>query len=198
MSEEKRMIKSYEVRHSVFLGDRETVFAIDKSALMPYMVSDCTDVGGLGMRLYDNALIGDDYLEMMTVFTDRLKAQIQQVRETRAARSIENEPLTAVHCLRSGMNENLEGKVVIIKSSSLRPEYATADHQLVLATGGNGCSPDARGRAVFCTTLYTGERGRWERYDVQGVADMEKLPQWARDAARRLKAPERRQEDMER
>lgn len=192
--EEKRMIENYEVRHSVFLGDREIVFAIDKDAPMPYLVCDCTDMGGFGLLRYDDAIAGDDYLEQMQEFTHRLDRQMQQVREERAQRGIDPVPLGAAQCIPDGMNENLEGKVVIIKASSLRPEYATADHQLMLATGGNGCRPDARGRAVFCTNLYTGKQGRWERYDVQGVAEMSKLPQWAQNAAKKLQRKKYREE----
>lgn len=186
MDEEKRAIENYEVWHSVFLGDREIVFAIDKDAPMPYLVSDYTDLGGFGLLRYDNAIAGDDYLEQMQEFTKRIDRQIQQVRDERAQRGINPAPLTAEHCMANGMSKNLEGKVIVIKASSLRPEYATPDHQLMLADGGNGCRPDARGRAVFCVNLYTGKRGRWERYDVQGMADMDELPQWAQDAARKL------------
>ncbi|MDD4808079.1 MAG: hypothetical protein PHU30_06270 [Oscillospiraceae bacterium] len=194
MEEEKRMIENYEVRHSIFLGNREIVFGIDKNAPLPYLVSDCTDMGGFGLLRYDNAVAGDDYLEQMQEFTKRIDRQIQQVRDERAQRGIDPEPLTIEHCVPNGMAENLEGKVIVIKASSLRPEYATADHQLMLATGGNGCRPDARGRAVFCTSLYTGKQGRWERYDVQGVADVTKLPQWAQDAAQKLQRKKSREE----
>ena len=72
MDEEKRMIEHYEVRQSVILGDREIVFAIDKSAELPYLVCDCTDMGGFGLLRYDNALAGDDYLEQMQEFTGRI------------------------------------------------------------------------------------------------------------------------------
>ena len=197
MDEEKRMIENYEVRQSVILGDREIVFGIDKSAELPYLVCDCMDMGGFGLLRYDNAVAGDDYLEQMKAFTGRIDRQIQQVRDERQQRGIDPAPLAQDYCILGGMERNLEGKVVVIKASSLRPEYATADHQLVLATGGNGCRPDARGRAVFCTNLYTGKQGRWERYDVLGVADMQKLPQWAQDAAKKLQQKKSR-EEMER
>ena len=197
MDEEKRMIENYEVRQSVILGDREIVFGIDKSAELPYLVCDCMDMGGFGLLRYDNAVAGDDYLEQMKAFTGRIDRQIQQVRDERQQRGIDPAPLAQDYCILGGMERSLEGKVVVIKASSLRPEYATADHQLVLATGGNGCRPDARGRAVFCTNLYTGKQGRWERYDVLGVADMQKLPQWAQDAAKKLQQKKSR-EEMER
>ena len=132
MDEEKRMIENYEVRHSVYLGDREILFAVDKDAAMPYLVSNCTDLGGFGLLRYENAIAGDDYLEQMQAFTQRIDRQIQQVREEREQRGIDPAPLTAEHCVQGGMKEDLEGKVIVIKASSLRPEYATADHQLMI------------------------------------------------------------------
>ena len=198
MNEEKRMIETYEVRHAVHLGDREIVFAEDATADYPYLVSDYTSFSDFGLGQYSNVRAGDDYLEMMVMFTERVNTQIAQVLTERKQRGVGATALTQAHCLHTGMEKSLVGQVLVVKPTSLRPEYATADHQLVLATGGNGYTPDARGSAVFCTTLYSGKRGRWERSDVLGVADLGKLPRWARDAAHKLKAAERRKEGMER
>ena len=59
MDEEKRMIENYEVRHSVYLGDREILFGVDKDAAMPYLVSDCTDLGGFGLLRYERLDLPD-------------------------------------------------------------------------------------------------------------------------------------------
>ena len=122
MEEENRMIENYEVRQSVILGDREIVFAIDKDAPMPYLVSDCTEMGGFCLPRYENAVAGDDYLELMQELTGRIDRQIQQVREERTQRGIDPMPLTRDCCIPSGMEQNLAGKVIVIKASSLRPE----------------------------------------------------------------------------
>jgi len=79
-----------------------------------------------------------------------------------------------------GLDFDIEGKVIILKPSSLSPEYRTAINQLQIATSGFGCNPNASGRAVYCTNLYTGVKYRHNRYDVAGVADMSCLPEWAR------------------
>lgn len=39
MSEEKRMIGSYEVEHSIHLGDKEVILGVDKKEQYPFMVS---------------------------------------------------------------------------------------------------------------------------------------------------------------
>ena len=58
-------------------------------------------------------------------------------------------------------DQNLEGKILVLDVIHLTPEYKSADNQLWLATGGFGCSPSLRGKAVFCTALSDNEQYRW-------------------------------------
>ena len=44
---------------------------------------------------------------------------------------------------------------------------------------------------MFGTCLATGERGRWERYDVLGEIKPEKMPEWAKEALTKLKAQQK-------
>jgi hypothetical protein len=96
--------------------------------------------------------------------------------------------LTAADCVPGGLDENLTGKVVVIKPTVLSPEYRTADHQLKIVQGGFGAEPNARGNAVFCKDLYSDKETRFERYDIAGVVDPAKLPQWAKDKLAYLEA----------
>lgn len=41
MSEEKRMLGNYEVVNSIYIGDKEVVFGVDKSDKYPFLVSYC-------------------------------------------------------------------------------------------------------------------------------------------------------------
>ena len=82
----------------------------------------------------------------------------------------------------------------IIAPSSLAAEYRTADCQLGFAVGGFGCSAGARGRAVYFQELYSGERCRWDATDILGIADLDKLPDWAKE---KLKERERTQPKKE-
>jgi len=77
--------------------------------------------------------------------------------------------------------QNLENKVVIINPERLRPEYRTADKQLVLVTGGFGAHANSRGRAVYTTNLYSGKESRWNREDILGVVRPEYMPDWAKE-----------------
>lgn len=62
-----------------------------------------------------------------------------------------------------------------------------------LAEGGFGCSPSARGRAVYATCLGDGERTRWNREDFAGVLKEKFLPGWAQARLEELRRQEQRQ-----
>lgn len=78
----------------------------------------------------------------------------------------------------------------MIDAKPKRYEYQHAAYQLILADGGNGAS-GGRGQAVFGTCLATGERSRWERYDVLGEIRPERMPQWAKEALHTIKNQEK-------
>ncbi len=196
MSDEKRMIENFEVRHSTRLGDREIVVGIDLNAQEPYMICDVNQT--MFHTQFEYAMVSDDYLEIMEEYTKRIKTQIDEVRIKRKEYGVDHHPFTMEHCIPHGMAENLSGKVVIISPKTLRPEYATTDCQLLLAKHGNGCRPDARGQAVFGTNLGNGKTERWERYDLLGVADMTKLPQWALEQLEKIKTKEKQERSQER
>ena len=86
-------------------------------------------------------------------------------------------------------NKSIVDKVVVINAEPKRYEYQHAAYQLVLAEGGNGAT-GGRGQAVFGTCLATGERSRWERYDVLGEIRPERMPQWAKEALHAIKNQE--------
>ena len=118
----------------------------------------------------------------MDVFLQRLQEQTEKVRVFQAERAIPVTVLGREYCLPCS-DESLEGKLVIIRPASLAPEYRTADCQLGYALGGFGCSPGSRGRAVYFEDLFSGKRCRWDRTDILGIADREKLPDWAKEKA---------------
>ena len=94
--------------------------------------------------------------------------QLEKVKEFRAARNIPQVVLGEEDCLPQS-EESFQGKPIVVRSSSLAPEYRTADCQLGFAISGFGCTPGSRGRAVFFQELYSGERCRWDASDILGV-----------------------------
>ena len=189
MDKEKRMVDTYEIRHSIHIGDKEILFGADDTKIdYTYIVCDCTWDNPLGSVQHFNAVSGADYLEMMTEFTDRVKGQIEAVKYERDKMSIPLEPFTLGHCIPNAYGESIENKVVAIRPERLRPEYRTAANQLVLVIGGFGAYANSRGRAVYTVNLYSGEESRWNREDIMGTLKPEHMPDWAKGRLEQIKA----------
>ena len=190
MSEEKRMVGSYEVEQSIFIGEKEVLFGVSKKEEYPFMVCYCDYNNPLSAPWYTEAVGTDDYLEAMELFCDRVQAQIVLTRSEQEKFKFDKTPFTTADCIPDKKSESIIGKVVVIDAEPKRYEYRHAAYQLVLADGGNGAS-GGRGQAVFGTYLATGERSRWERYDVLGEIRPERMPQWAKEALNAIKNQEK-------
>lgn len=187
MDDEKRMVDTYEVKHAIHIGDKEILFGVDdKKTDCPYMVCNCTWDNPLGIDHYFNAVGSADYLEMMTEFTCRVTEQLETVKVEKSKITVPLKPFTLEHCIENNSGHNLENKVVIIRMERLRPEYRTADKQLVLVTGGFGAHANSRGRAVYTTNLYSGKESRWNRGDILGVVKPECMPDWANERLKQI------------
>ena len=97
------------------------------------------------------------------------------------------------HCAHGMYDEDVKGKVLVMKPSTLKEECWSQENQLWLATGGFGCDPKGRGRAIFATCLSDGEQTRWNREDFAGVLDERYLPEWAQEKLAALRAPKQEQ-----
>ena len=180
--DEKRTVNGFEVLFSMHVGPREVLFLLDQdSTEMPYMVGYCDIMPGQGCEQLNEVVGGDDYLEAMEEFLQRVQGQVAQVRAERNRTNEPQEVLGREHCLPSdGTEPDLHGRVVVIRPDALRPEYRNAAQQTVFVTGGFGAAPNARGRAVFGTNVFFGEKSDWWREDVLGILDPAKAPAWVK------------------
>ncbi len=178
MQNEKRMIENFEIIHALQIGAREVVVGV--SPEQEFMCCFCTQDG---MReYYAEAMASDDYLEIMELYADRLKGQVAALQAQRKTLHIPLELLGREHCFPLNDSDDITGKVVAVKPSSLRYEYRRADCQLILVTNGSGARGYSRGTSVYGVNVFTGRRdGRWERRDVLGEVRPECLPQWAKE-----------------
>ena len=178
MPDEKRMIDKFEIIHSLQIGTREVVVGV--SPEQEFMCCFCTQDG---MReYYSEAMASDDYLEIMELYTDRLKGQVAALQSQRKTLHIPLDMLGEEHCLPLLDSDDITGKVVAVKPSSLRYEYRRADCQLILVTNGSGARGYSRGTSVYGVNVFTGRRdGRWARLDILGEVRPECLPQWVKD-----------------
>ena len=160
-----------------------------------YMVCEYNWMNPLGLKETAFTGITNDYIEALEKYTDTVKYYVACAASTRDVRNslhgVEHCVLTEKECVPGGLDGSLEGKVIIIKSEALSPQYQTADYQLRICSGGFGAVPDSRGRAVFCTDLFEDKSSRFEREDVLGVAEISRLPEWARNRIAELQSPEK-------
>ena len=176
---ESDMAGDYRITHQLRIGGRTLVLGHNpEDQETPFLI--CYQDFSLGFPRFTEAVGGDDYLEIVELFSQRLQQQVEAVKQQRAERNLPFAALTREHCRKREPEESLEGKLVIVKASNIAPEYRSADYQLGYALGGFGCKPRAGGRAVFFEELYSGERSRWDIGDILGIADLDKLPEWAK------------------
>ena len=176
---EKRIINGYQEKHSIRIAGHDVIFAENQITNDPYMVCYRRQSNVLFAEYY-NICKTDDYVEAINLFADGIKSFAQIVENERADFEYPAQTLTAADCIPGSLDENLEGKLILIKRETFSPEYQRSEYQLKVCTGGFGASPNSRGNAVFCKSLYSGKESRYERYDVAGVIDPAKLPEWAK------------------
>lgn len=180
---DKRMAGDYEIIQAMMIGDKEIVLGENPndSRGLPYVCAYCED-DGIVVRFYD-AIGGDDYCEIAQEFGQRIAEQAKNTRQSLIDGRdglADGGIITAEQCDAIDSGSELNGKIIVIKPEALRREYRTANHQLKLCVGGFGASSNSRGSACFCTDLRTGKESRFERHDVLGTMEPEKLPQWAK------------------
>lgn len=98
------------------------------------------------------------------------------------------------HCAGNPLEQDYKGKVLVMRPDTLRESCWDPRNMLWLAEGGFGCSPHARGQAVYATCLGDGEKTRWNRSDFAGVLDEQYLPDWAREKLEELRTPQQEQD----
>lgn len=182
MNDEKRMAGNYTIIQALHIGDREIVIGENSENQdgQKYMCAYCT-ANELFAR-YDEVLASDDYPEIVPIYGERVAEQAEKTCVeliTPKIQGIPNAALTAKDCTPVSYDDNLNGKVVVIKPEVLRREYRMATRQIKLCVGGFGASPYSRGSACYCVDLYSGKESRFERRDILGTLEPEKLPKWA-------------------
>jgi len=175
----KYNIFGYEEKLSIKLAGKHVVFAENPNEEAPYLVCYVKNDNPLGLVECFNDEIFADYVEAMRGFADRLDGLVDELETERNAFGLSANPLTATACLPESENMDWENQLIIVKADSLTPEYRSAEHQLAICTGGFGSQPNAMGRAVYVEELYSGKKCRYDRHQIEGVADPAKLPQWA-------------------
>lgn len=195
--DDNRIIDGYAVLHAIRIDGAEQIVAEKDHQ---YRLYRGERVSGLGLEEYTVVFEDRDYLKAMREFTRRINSALDGLDLSRVYRGspLVDFRLEAEDCVLGGMDADLRGKVVAIKSEVLSPEYRAGSYQLMLAEGGFGCAPNARGQSVFCKELYSDESVRWARADILGVFDESLLPTWAKEKLSKLREPVQRESVVER
>ncbi|APB72538.1 hypothetical protein PPYC1_20125 [Paenibacillus polymyxa] len=192
MEQDKRMVKGYEVVQVIEIGKVEVILAVAEQQDKPYLVCYCTRQNPLSMEQYYGAESGNDYLKAMQDFTGRIQDEVASLQQERAELPLDMPVLTANECHALTSEANIENELLAIRPERLRPEYRAAHHQLVVAIGGFGMSPHARGRAVYVRNVYSGKEQRWNRDDMLGSVKLEHIPPWAHQRIEQQQASEKK------
>jgi hypothetical protein len=189
----------YEIIQSVEIGGMEVVVAENPDAERPYMAWRRSLGQPFGAESYMLPTYSGDYLEVLREFIRAQSVCADNLGLDRAYRGgpLDDYPLTCGDCVPGGMEDDIKGKVVAVRAESLSPEYRARSHQAMLVTGGFGCSPEARGRAVFGVNVYSGEQERWDRADILGVISEATLPAWAHEKLAVLRKPAEKESVIE-
>lgn len=185
----------YKIIQSVEIDGMEVAVAENRDAEQPFMMARRSLNEAFGAEKHLLPVYSSDYLSIMREFVQCQSIYLDNISLDQVYRgsAVSDAPLEVGDCVPDGMDMDLEGKIVALKANILRPEYRACSHQLMLATGGFGCSPTARGRTVFATNIYSGEHERWNRSDILGVVAENTLPGWAQDKLTRLREPREKQ-----
>lgn len=198
MEHEKRMAGDYEIIHAIHIGAREVVVGVN--VMQEYLCGFCVQNDILCS--YTENVLSDDYLEIMTVFSQRIEQQIQAAKAERNTIHVSTAPITAEQCFPLDESVNLSDRVVAVKTSSLRYEYRRADRQVLLVTGGFGARGNSRGNSVYGINLFTGRNsGQWRRTDILGEIRPEHIPEWAKARLKMIeqeKSPDEKPKKKER
>ena len=176
----KRNIEGYEEIICIKFAGIYTLLAENPKAEYPYLICNIKYDNPLGFEERYDGVATDNYIEAMREFVNRVDGLVTELETEQRESGLPLQTLTSAECTPNGLKEDLTGKVIIIKPEILAPEYRRAEKQLKIALSGFGCNPDSRGNAVYCKELYSGKESCFERYDILGVADIEKLPEWAK------------------
>lgn len=114
-----------------------------------------------------------------------LEAFVKQARDAYQALGL----FGPEHCVGAMDEPEYEGKVLVLRPDALRESCWNPRSQLWLGEGGFGCSPHARGQAVYAVCLGDREQTRWNRSDFIGVLDEQYLPDWAREKLEEIRGP---------
>ena len=188
--EEKEYAGGYRIEQMLRFGKKHFVLGFDDRAEEKYLLAE-RHTNAFGYE-YTEAVVSNDYLEIVEELTIRMREELECVREERAKRQSDGVPFGPEACCAESSKMNFENQILILNPTFLAPEYRTKEDQMVLAISGFGCTPSRRSHKIYCQSLCDGEKFYIRGYDVLGVLDSQNVPEWAANKAHSIRQKERK------
>ncbi len=179
--EEKEYAGSYRIDQMLRFGKKHFVLGLDDRAEEKYLLAE-RHTNAFGYE-YTEAVVSNDYLEIVEELTIRMREEVERVREERDKRQSDGIPFGPEVCCADSSKRNYENQILILDPTYLAPEYRTKEVQMVLAISGFGCAPGHRAHKIYCQSLSDGEKFQIRGNDVFGILDQQFVPQWANEKA---------------
>ena len=175
-------IDGYTVIHSFFVGEKNVIVAENLKADYRFLCAYLEENEVFSQ--FTDCALSNDYLEIMMLYCDRAKEQVTNCKEQGLG---DITVITPDMCRKLNEGETYKGKVVALKPESLRREYENAENQLYYAVSGNGLNPKGLGTKIYAYNIATKAHHYIRNYDVLGVVDKDKLPEWAKPKLTKIK-----------
>jgi hypothetical protein len=159
--------------HEDMTGNREKALAMGLK-----LIEYCSEVWVCGDEISEGMQGEIDVAEklkkpVMYVLQERIEENLK-IRQTL-------EPLGVNDCVPGSEKLNYENRILVLNPEALNNNARNAQNSLWIAYNGFGCSPTARGRAVYAKNLFDGRQSQWERADFLGIVKPESLQKWLDD-----------------
>lgn len=196
---EKEIIEGYVVKHSVNIGHKRIVFGVSYDENEQHRYMKCKVRTGSFFEHYENAIAGNDYVDVMRLFIKDIADTIEEIDKERASFGLDD-----VSCLKPdelipfGEDDDLRGKVLAYKPDVLMDEYRDITNQLYLMESGYGALTAKHHKSCTARNLRTGEKQRVYRYEFAGIVPDDKIPDFAKNTLEKIKQEKKKDEREER
>ena len=196
---EKEMIEGYAVEHAIRVGNHRYVFGISTDPKEPHRYMKCKERQESILLHYDNAIAGNDYVDVMKLFIKDVSDAIVEVEKERASLGIENPSCLAPNeLIPFGDDEDLRGKVVALKITDLGDGCRDITSQLYMVESGYGAISAKNFKSCTARNLKSGEKYRIYRYEISGIVPDDKIPAFAKENLAKSRAEFEQKQTSER
>ena len=196
---EKEMIQNYAVENSVNVGGKRFLFCISTDENEPHPYMKCRERRETFLAHYENAIAGNDYLEVMKLYVKDISDAIAELENERLALGVENaDCLKPEELIPIGEDDDIRGKVVALHERELIDGCKDIINQLYQIESGYGAINGHHQKSCTAWSLKTGKKFKVYRYEIAGIVPEDKIPEFAKKAIEQIKKEKKKSEREDR